>query len=180
MQPAFHSPSGCMLRRSIEKELALQIAHRTMLSRDSTCSGVIRTINAHPSKEIVSARSIAIGTPGPQLRTLSESCHSIRQTICRHLRRCRMNQPRPPHHLGGAHKHGATYSSHRAPSTYCSEYASRFFRTCGLASAGISFSSQRRITWDRPYAKKQAAVISEYEAQVLHAVTGARMVIADL
>jgi hypothetical protein len=27
-------------------------------------------------------------------------------------------QSRPPHHLGGAHKHGATYSSHRAPSTY--------------------------------------------------------------
>src|SRR5690625_4775037 len=26
-------------------------------------------------------------------------------------------QSRPPHHLGGAHKHGATYSSHRAPST---------------------------------------------------------------
>jgi hypothetical protein len=27
-------------------------------------------------------------------------------------------QSRPPHHLGGAHRHGATYSSHRAPSTY--------------------------------------------------------------
>jgi hypothetical protein len=27
-------------------------------------------------------------------------------------------QSRPPHHLGGAHKHGATYSSHHAPSTY--------------------------------------------------------------
>jgi hypothetical protein len=27
-------------------------------------------------------------------------------------------QSRPPHHLGGAHKHRATYSSHRAPSTY--------------------------------------------------------------
>jgi len=27
-------------------------------------------------------------------------------------------QSRPPHHLGGAHKRGATYSSHRAPSTY--------------------------------------------------------------
>jgi hypothetical protein len=27
-------------------------------------------------------------------------------------------QSRPPHHLGGADKHGATYSSHRAPSTY--------------------------------------------------------------
>jgi len=36
-------------------------------------------------------------------------------------------QSRPPHHLGGAHKHGATYSSHRAPSTYSSEYASGFF-----------------------------------------------------
>src|SRR5688572_942064 len=35
-------------------------------------------------------------------------------------------QSRPPHHLGGAHKHGATYSSHRAPSTYSSEYALRF------------------------------------------------------
>ncbi len=27
-------------------------------------------------------------------------------------------QSRPPHHLGGADKHGATYSSHRAPSTF--------------------------------------------------------------
>src|SRR5207244_11864026 len=27
-------------------------------------------------------------------------------------------QSRPPHHLGGVHRRGATYSSHRAPSTY--------------------------------------------------------------
>jgi hypothetical protein len=53
---------------------------------------------------------------------------------------------RPPHHLGGAHKRGATYSSHRAPSTYRWEraglgrlrvgrvryrYASGFFFACG-------------------------------------------------
>jgi hypothetical protein len=37
-------------------------------------------------------------------------------------------QSRPPHHLGGAHKHGVTYSPHRAPSTYFSEYASGFFK----------------------------------------------------
>src|SRR5687768_1127593 len=59
-------------------------------------------------------------------------------------------QSRPPHHLGGAHKHGATYSSHRAPSTYSSDYASGFFRACGLASASISFPSQRRITRTDP------------------------------
>jgi hypothetical protein len=70
-------------------------------------------------------------------------------------------QSRPPHHLGGAHKHGATYSSHRAPSTYSFGkervlarlgwagvigYASGFFRACGLASARASLASQRRIT----------------------------------
>jgi hypothetical protein len=69
-------------------------------------------------------------------------------------------QSRPPHHLGGAHRHGATYSSHRAPSTYSLGkervlarlgragvigYAACFFRACGLASASISFPSQRRI-----------------------------------
>jgi hypothetical protein len=51
-------------------------------------------------------------------RSLSENAILLRQTICRHLRRSRPKQSRPPHHLGGSHKHGATYSSHRAPSTY--------------------------------------------------------------
>ena len=70
-------------------------------------------------------------------------------------------QSRPPHQLGGAHKHGATYSSHRAPSTYSLGeervlarfgragvigYAACFFRACGLASASISFASRRMMT----------------------------------
>jgi hypothetical protein len=58
-------------------------------------------------------------------------------------------QSRPPHHLGGAHKHGATYSSHRAPSTIPAN-TPPFFRTCGLAAVlhlfSISFPSQRRMT----------------------------------
>jgi hypothetical protein len=63
-------------------------------------------------------------------------------------------QSRPPHHLSGAHKHGPTYSSHRAPSTYSlgkerclgalgvggrHRLRLRFFRTCGLASASSFF-----------------------------------------
>lgn len=47
-------------------------------------------------------------------------------------------QSRLPHYVGGAHNHGATYSSHRALSTY-------FTGTKCVASTTSSFASQRRI-----------------------------------
>src|SRR5439155_15837693 len=43
-QAPFHSPSGCMVRRSIMNPLVLQIAQRTPLSLDSTCSTEIVAI----------------------------------------------------------------------------------------------------------------------------------------
>jgi hypothetical protein len=57
-------------------------------------------------------------------------------------------QSRPPHHLGGAHKRGATYSSHRAPSTYPWDRAGLGRlrvggMRCGCASACLSPAALR-------------------------------------
>jgi hypothetical protein len=51
---------------------------------------------------------------------------------------------RPPHHLGGAHKRGATYSSHRAPSTYPRGYASGFFSPAASLDNLFEHSVQMR------------------------------------
>src|SRR5688572_6386517 len=66
-------------------------------------------------------------TGRPGLGVCPSNTTLLRKTICSTCVVLGPKQSRPPHHLGGAHKHGATYSSHRAPSTYSSEYASGFF-----------------------------------------------------
>jgi hypothetical protein len=63
----------------------------------------------------------------------------LRQTICRHLRRSRPEKilnvfPREGTRLGALGADG------------CNKLRLRFFRACGLASASISFPSQRKIT----------------------------------
>ena len=62
-------------------------------------------------------------------------------------------QSRPPHHLGGAHKHGATYSSHRAPSTYSSEYASGFFEPAASHLPASRFPRNEGLLGQTPSVK---------------------------
>jgi hypothetical protein len=61
-------------------------------------------------------------------------------------------QSRPPHHLGGAHKHGATYSSHRAPSTYSSESASGFFEPAASHLPAAPFPRNEGLLGQTPSA----------------------------
>jgi hypothetical protein len=56
-------------------------------------------------------------------------------------------QSRPPHHLGGAHKHGATYSSLRAPSTYS------FGKERVLARFGLAGVIRQRLRFFEPTAR---------------------------
>jgi hypothetical protein len=69
-------------------------------------------------------KRIAARISVPSLGACPSHAILLRQTICRHLRRSRLE------------KILNVFQRIRL----------RFFRACGLASAGISFSSQRRIT----------------------------------